>query len=148
MSIKSDLKFKIRKWTELEKLSIRPRTVRPWTVDRLQYQELDSPIRSADRLKLSGRGPSAAPARTVRDRQIRQVEAVNLSFLLIASPLTLSTRHKGHFRRLCADAEEKLRMDSPKSCGKFNKHVFIPVFHNLMDFIKFLQIWGLFGFSL
>jgi hypothetical protein len=38
--------------------------------DRPQYQELDSPVRSADRLKLSGRGPSAAPARTIRDRQI------------------------------------------------------------------------------
>jgi hypothetical protein len=43
MSIKSDLKFKIRKWTEFEKLSIRPRTVRLWTVDHPQYQDLDSP---------------------------------------------------------------------------------------------------------
>jgi hypothetical protein len=53
---------------------------------------------------------------------------------------------KGHFRRLCADGEEKLRTDSPKACGKFNKHVFIPVFHNLMDFIKFLQIWDYLDF--
>jgi hypothetical protein len=87
------------------------------------------------------RRPSAAPARTVRDRQIRRAETVNLSFLLIVSPLTLSTRQKGHFRRLCADGEEKLCTDSPKACGKFNKHVFIPVFHNLKEFIKFLQIW-------
>jgi hypothetical protein len=52
-----------------------------------------------------------------------------------------STRQKGHFHRLCADGEEKLGTDNPKACGKFNKHVFIPIFHNLMDFIKFLQTW-------
>jgi hypothetical protein len=129
-----DLKFKIRKWTEFGKLSIRSWTVRPWTADRPQYQELDSPVRSADRLKLSGHGPSA----TGRYDGQRQSTC---HILLIASPLTFSTRQKGHFRRLCADGEEKLHTDSPKACGKLNKHVFIPVFHNLMDFIKFLQIW-------
>jgi hypothetical protein len=65
-STNSDLKFKIRKWTDIGKLSIRPRTVRPWTEDRPSYQELDSPVRNADSLNSSGRGPSAAPARTVR----------------------------------------------------------------------------------
>ena len=69
MSTNSDLKFKIRKWTDVGKLSIRPRTVRPWTADRPQNQELDSPISNADRLNSSGCGPSAAPAPTVRDRQ-------------------------------------------------------------------------------
>ena len=69
MSTNSDSEFKIRKWTEIGKLSIRPRTVRPWTADRPQHQELDSPISLADRLNSSGRGPSAAPARTVHDRQ-------------------------------------------------------------------------------
>jgi hypothetical protein len=96
-------------------MSIRPRTVRLWTADRPQYQDLDSPVRSADSLKLSGRGPSAAPARTIRDRQLRRVEAVNLSFLSIASPLTLSTRQKVTFvdcartvKRSCARTVRKL----------------------------------------
>jgi hypothetical protein len=115
MSIKSDLKFKIRKWTEFKKLSIRLRTVRPWTADRPQYQDLDSLVRSVDSLKLSGRGPSATPAWTVHDRQLRQAEAVNLSFLFIASPLTLSTRQKVTFvdcartvKRSCARTVRKL----------------------------------------
>jgi hypothetical protein len=43
MSIKSDLKFKIRKWTKFEEFSIRLRTVHLWTADRLPYQDLDSP---------------------------------------------------------------------------------------------------------
>jgi hypothetical protein len=63
------LKFKIRKWSDIGKLSIRSRTVCPWTADRPQHQELDSPISNADRLNSSGRGPSADPAQTVRDRQ-------------------------------------------------------------------------------
>ena len=115
MSIKSDLKFKIRKWTEFEELSLRLRIVRPWTADRPQYQDLDSPVRSTDSLKLSGRGPSTAPARIVRDRQLRRAWAVNLSFLLIASPLTLSTRQKVTFvdcartvKRSCARTVRKL----------------------------------------
>jgi hypothetical protein len=62
------------------------------------------------------------------------ISAHCISSLALHSP-------KSHLRRLCTDGEEKLRTDSPKACGKFNKHVFIPVFHNLMDFIKFLQIW-------
>jgi hypothetical protein len=28
-------------------------------------------------------------------------------------------------------------MDCPEACEKFDNHVFILVFHNLMDFIKF-----------
>jgi hypothetical protein len=87
-------------------------------------------------------------ARTVRrpyaDRP-RQAVKMGRGSQLVISTHSLSSRAlhspKGHFRRLCADGEEKLRTDSPKACGKFNKHVFIPVFHNLMDFIKFLQIW-------
>jgi hypothetical protein len=34
ISIKSDLKFKIRKWTKFEDLGIRSRTVLLWIVDR------------------------------------------------------------------------------------------------------------------
>jgi hypothetical protein len=140
MSIKSDLKFKIRKWTKFEKLSIRPRTVRPWTVDRPQYQDLDSPVRSADSLKLSGHGPSAPPC---ADRPRQAVKRGRGSQLVISTHcLSSHALHspKGQFRRLCVDGEEKLRTNSPKACGKFNKHVFIPIFHNLMDFIKFIQI--------
>jgi hypothetical protein len=60
-------------------------------------------------------GPSAAPAWTVHDSQLRQVEAVNLSFLFIVSPLTLSTRQKVTFvdcartvKRSCARTVRKL----------------------------------------
>ena len=74
MSTNSDSEFKIRKWTAIGKMSIRPRTVRPWTADRPQHQEMDSPISLADRLRSSGRGPSAAPARTVRDRAEKGTE--------------------------------------------------------------------------
>jgi hypothetical protein len=62
--------------------------------DRPQYQDLDSPVRSVDSLKLPGRRPSVAPARTVRDRQINHAEPVNLSLSSIVSPLSLSTRLK------------------------------------------------------
>jgi hypothetical protein len=78
ISTNSDSKFKIRKWTATGKLSIRPRTVRPWTADRPQHQELDSPISLADRLNSSGRGPSAAPARTVRDRAVKSARGRRL----------------------------------------------------------------------
>jgi hypothetical protein len=108
MSINSELKFKIRKWTEVEKLSIRLRTVRPWTTDRPQYQDLNSPVRSADCLKLSRRGPSAT-GRYDGQRQL------TCHILLIASPLTLSTRQKVTFvdcarteKRSCARTVRKL----------------------------------------
>jgi hypothetical protein len=67
------------------------------------------------RMKLSGRGPSTALARTVHDRQLRRAEAVNLSFLFINSPLTLSTRQKVTFvdcartvKRSCTRTVRKL----------------------------------------
>jgi hypothetical protein len=110
MRINSDLKFKIRKWTEFGKLSIRPRTIRRPCADRPRHA-----------VKL-GRGNKLV------------ISAHCISSLALHSP-------KSHFRRLCTDGEENLCTDSPKACGKFNKHVFIPVLHNLMDFIKFLQIW-------
>ena len=71
ISTNSDSKFKISKWTAIGKMSIRPRTVRPWNADRPHHQEMDSPFSFADRLDTSGRGPSAAPARTVRDRAVK-----------------------------------------------------------------------------
>jgi hypothetical protein len=64
MSDKTNLKFKIRKWTKFEDLSIRPRTVRVRTTDRSPYQDLDSPSQQSRPSKLTGRGPSAVPART------------------------------------------------------------------------------------
>jgi hypothetical protein len=97
MSIKSDLKFKIRKWTKFEDLSIRPRTVRLWTADRPPYQDLDSSSQQCRQSELPGHGPSIAPARTVRDRQLNRAEPVNLSLSSVASPLTLSTRLKVTF---------------------------------------------------
>jgi hypothetical protein len=141
MSTNSVLKFKIRKWTNIGKLSIRPRTVRPWTTVRPPYQELDSPVRNADSLNSSGHGPSATGSKS-------RAEAADLLFPLFATPLSLSTRQKGLLYRLCADGEGKLRTDSPTACEKFNRHVVITVFHNLMDFIKSIQFLGLFGFPL
>jgi hypothetical protein len=60
--------------------------------DRPQHQELDSPISLADSLKSSGRGPSAAPARTVRDRAVKTGSGSRLvscahSLVLSCSPL-------------------------------------------------------------
>jgi hypothetical protein len=85
MSDKTNLKFKIRKWTKFEDLSIRPRTVRVRTTDRSPYQDLDSPSQQSRPSKLTGRGPSAVPARTVRDRQISRAEAVRVSLSTVVS---------------------------------------------------------------
>jgi hypothetical protein len=141
MSTNSILKFKIRKWTNIGKLSIRSRTVCPWTADHPPYQELDSPVRNANCLNSSGRGPSATGSKS-------QAEAANMLFPLFATPLSLSTRQKGLLCRLCADGEGKLRTDSSTACEKFNRHVVITVFYNLMDFINSTQFLGLFGFPL
>jgi hypothetical protein len=94
MSIKSDLKFKISKWTKFEELSIRSRTILLWTADRPLYQDLDNPSQQSRQSESPGREPFVAPARTVHDRQLNQAEAVNLSLSSVASPLTLSTRLK------------------------------------------------------
>ena len=148
MSIKSDLKFKIRKWTKFEELSIRPRTVHLWTADRPPYQDLDSPSQQSRQSELPGRRPPVVPAWTVRDRQLSRAGADRLSLSSVAfSSHTLHTS-KGDSHRLWADREANLRTDCLEACWKFNNHVFIPVFQNLMDFIWFLQIWGFFGFSL
>jgi hypothetical protein len=148
MSIKSDLKFKIRKWTKFGDLSTRSRTVRVRTADRPPHQDLDSPRQQNRQSELLVRGLSAIPARTVHDRQLSRAEAVRLSVSSVAfSSHTLHTS-KGNSRRLWADREANLRTDCMEACWKFNNHVFIPVFQNLMDFIRFLQIWGFFGFSL
>jgi hypothetical protein len=124
MSIKSDLKFKIRKWTDIGKLSIRPRTVRPWTADRPRNQELDSPISNADRLNSSGRGPSAAHARTVRrpcaDRPRQAVKTGRDRRLVICATCSFSLAllsPNNLFCRLCAAGEVTLRTDSPTACG-------------------------------
>jgi hypothetical protein len=92
MSDKLNLKLKIRKWTKLEYLSIRPRTVRVRIADRLPYQDLDSPSRQSRPSELKGRGPSADPSQTVRDRQISRAEAVRVSLsTLVSLSLTLHT---------------------------------------------------------
>ena len=148
MSIKSDLKFKIRKWTKFGDLSIRPRTVRVRTTDRPPYQDLDSPSQQSRQSELTGRGRSTVPAQNVRDRQLSRAGADRLSLSSVAfSSHTLHTP-KGDSRRLWADREANLCTDCPEACWKFNNHVFIPVFQNLMDFIWFIQIWEFFGFSL
>ena len=148
MSTNSDLKFKIRKWTAIGKMSIRPRTVRPWTADRPQHQELDSPISLADSLKSSGRGPSAAPARTVRDRAEKGTEPADLPVVLtrsislaLHSPYTLLCR-------VCADREVQLRADSPTACSNIPSTC---LHHGIFKSCGFNQISStlrLFGFLL
>jgi hypothetical protein len=124
MSTNSDLKFKIRKWTDVGKLSIRPWTIRPWTADRLQHQELDSPISNADRLNSSGRGPSAAPARTVRrpcadrPRQAVKLGRGRRLVICVLCPFSLALHSPNSLLyRLCADEEVTLRTDNPTACG-------------------------------
>jgi hypothetical protein len=134
MRINSDLKFKIRKWTKFEKLSIRPRTVRPWTADCPQYQELDSPVRSADSLNVSGRGPSATGSKAEQRQQTCHFCSLHLlSRSTLAKKVTFVDCAWTE-KRSCARTVRKL-------VEKFNQHVIIPVFHNLMYFIKSLQLW-------
>jgi hypothetical protein len=59
----------------------------------------------------------------------------------ISLSLSLSTRKRGLLCRLRVDGEGKLRTDSPTACERFNQHVVLTVFHNLMDFIKSLHFW-------
>jgi hypothetical protein len=134
MSDKSNLKFKIKKWTKFGDLSIRSRTVRVMTVDRLTYQDLDSPSQQSRHSELTGRGPSADPSRTVRDRQISRAEAVRVSLsMLVSFSLTLHTPKV--ILVDCECSEPNLRTDCPGDCWKFINHVFISVFQNLMEFI-------------
>jgi hypothetical protein len=148
MSDKSNLKFKIKKWTKFGNLSIRPRTVRVRTVDSPPYQDLDSPSQQSRPSELIGRGPSAVPARTVRDRQISRPEAVRVSLSTVVFPsLTLHTP-KGDSCRLWADGEANLRTDCPRACWKFINYVFISVFQHLMEFVWFIQLCEFLGFSL
>jgi hypothetical protein len=66
---------------------MRPRNVWVMTANRPMYHVLDSPSQQSRLFELTGRGPSADPSQTVRDRQISRVEAVrvvtfNTSFFL------------------------------------------------------------------
>jgi hypothetical protein len=148
MSTNSASEFKIRKWAEIGNMSIRQRTVRPWTADRPQRQEMDSPISLADRLRSSGRGPSAAPARTVRDRAEKgalpadsPVVPICLFSLALFSPNTLLCR-------VCADREVQLRADSPTACSNIPSTC---LHHGIFKSCGFNQISStlrLFGFLL
>jgi hypothetical protein len=148
MSTTSDSEFKIRKWTEIGKMSARPRTVRPWTADRPRNQEMDSPSSLADRLRSSGRGLSAAPERTVRDRAEKGAEPADLPVVLtrsislaLHSPYTLLCR-------VCADREVSLRADSPTACSNNTSTC---LHHGIFKSYGFNQISStlrLFGFLL
>jgi hypothetical protein len=95
MSYNSNLKFKIRKWTKFGDLSIRPRTVRVRTTDHPPYQDLDSPSQQSRPSKVTGRGSSTDPSRTVCDRQINRAEAVRVSLsTLVSLSLSHPTRQK------------------------------------------------------
>jgi hypothetical protein len=148
MSYNSNLKFKIRKWTKFGDLSIRPRTVRVRTTDHPPYQDLDSPSQQSRPSKVTGRGSSTDPSRTVCDRQINRAEAVRVSLSTLVSLSLTPHTPKGDSCRLWADGEANLRTDCPGDCWKFLNYVFISVFQNLMEFVWFIQLWEFLGFSL
>jgi hypothetical protein len=144
MSINSDLKFKIRKWTEFGKLSIRLQTVRPWTVDH-GPSAVTGTGQSGQKLRLS----EVIRARTVRLPCVNRPRQADMtgrgSQLVIFYSLPLLS-HSPLAKRVlfvdCARTEKRsCAWTVRKLVEKFNKHVVIPVFHNLMDFIKSLQIW-------
>ena len=148
MSTNSDSKFKISKWTAIGKMSIRPRTVRPWTADRPQHQELDSPISLADSLKSSGartvRCPSADRPRQGRKRdRARRLASCAHSVVLFCSPLAYTL-----LCRVCADREVQLRADSPTACSNIPSTC---LHHGIFKSCGFNQISStlrLFGFLL
>jgi hypothetical protein len=149
ISTNSDLKFKIRKWTAIGKLSIRPRTVRPWTADRPQHQELDRPISHADRLNPSGREPSAAQARTVRDRAVKLDRGRRLVFcahslFLSCSPLAKYSPVSSVRGRSSDVAYGQSDSLWQRSINMSSSRYFI----NLVDFIKLLPVLRLSGFLL
>ena len=148
MSTNSDLKFKIRKWTDIGKLSIRPRTVRPWTADRPQHQELDSPISLADSMKSSGRGPSAAPARTVRDRAEKEAVPADLPVVPICLFSLALFSPKTPLYRVCADGEVKICADSPTACGNIPSTCLHHGIFKSCGFHQISSILRLFGFPL
>jgi hypothetical protein len=148
MSTNSDSEFKIRKWTEIGKMSVRPRTVRPWTADRPQHQEMDSPISLADRLRSSGRGPSAAPARTVRDRAEKEAVPADLPVVPICLFSLALFSPNTPLCRVCADGEVKICADSPTACGNIPSTC---LHHGIFKSCGFHQISStlrLFGFPL
>jgi hypothetical protein len=121
-----------------------------------EYQAADHPPMDRRPSAVSGTGQSGWGCRlselirpqTVRrpcaDRPRQAVKSSRgrrLVVSLFASPLLLSTRKRALLCRLRADGEGKLRTDNPTACEKFNQHVVLTVFHNLMDFIKSLHFW-------
>jgi hypothetical protein len=122
------LKFEFRKWTEIGNLSVRSRTIRAVPADRPRYQFLDS---SDDRTNCPGfleRGPSGAPSRTVRDRQISRAEAEKgVIFSTCDSSLTL---HKPKVILIVCErtVNRNLCTDCPGDLLGFNQHVFISWF--------------------
>ena len=148
MSTNSDSEFKIRKWTEIGKMSIRPRTVRPWTADRPQHQEMDSPSSLADRLRSSGRGPSAAPARTVRDRAEKEAVPADLPVVPICLFSLALFSPNTPLCRVCADGEVKICADSPTACGNIPSTCLHHGIFKSCGFLQISSILRLFGFPL
>jgi hypothetical protein len=123
---------------------------------KTEYQAADRSPMDRGPSAVSGTGQSGQQCRqsefirprTVRrpcaDRPRQAVKSGRGSRLVICalcnSSLALHSP-KSPLCRLCADGEEKLRTDSPTACEKSNQHVVITVFHNLMDFNKFLLFW-------
>jgi hypothetical protein len=85
------------------------------------------------------RGPSATGSKAGQRQQTCHFCSLHL---LYRSPLAKKVTFVDCARtekRSCARTVQKL-------VEKFNQHVVIPVFHNLMDLIKSLQLWDYLGF--
>jgi hypothetical protein len=129
-------------------------------VDRIwktEYQATDHPSMDHGPSTVTGTGQSGQklrPSKVIRARTVcrpcadrpRQADMTGRSSqLVIFYSLPLLSRSPLAKRVLfvdCAWTEKRsCTRTVRKLVEKFNKHVVFPVFHNLMDFIKSLQIW-------
>jgi hypothetical protein len=124
MSTNSDLKFKIRKWTDIGKLSIKPQTVRPRTADRPPMDRGPSAASGTGQSDQQCRPSELIRPRTVRrpcaDRPRQAVKSGRGRRLVICvlCPFSLTLHSPNSLLcRLCADGEVTLRTDSPTACG-------------------------------
>ena len=116
--------------------------------DRPQHQAMDSPSSLADCLRSSGRGPSAAPARTVRDRAEKGTEPADLPVVPICLFSLALFSPNTPLCRVCADGEVKICADSPTACGNIPSTC---LHHGIFKSCGFHQISStlrLFGFLL
>ena len=88
-----NLKFEIRKWAKIRKLSVRPRTVQAVIADRLPYHVLDNLGDNTDSLGVPRTWTARPPLRVVRDRLRTRAEA-ELCVTYITCPLSHTPQPK------------------------------------------------------